>query len=187
MLGNKNAALLLYAAHISAALLFAFISGLLIKDKNIYYGDGGFNNNFTDNALSQSVYSAAVSVFSVGVLIAVFYMLTDMLSALPLLEGFFGSLLSYCGIPHDIARGLGSGIIEMTRGCNTLAGSTASLTVKLCCISFVLSFGGGCVLMQSFAFLNGKIKYGLFILYKLIHAFLSALICLPLCLIFGII
>ncbi|MDD4003441.1 MAG: hypothetical protein PHE12_04515, partial [Clostridia bacterium] len=98
MLGNKNAALLLYAAHISAALLFAFISGLFVKNKNIYYGNGNFNNNFSDNALSQSVYSAVVSVLSVGVLIAVFYMLTDMLSALPLLEGFFGNLFGYCGI-----------------------------------------------------------------------------------------
>jgi hypothetical protein len=185
MLGYGGAAPLLYASHIMSVLLFSLISGLFIK-YSVNYPQKVKNDSFGDNALSESVYSSVVSILGVGVLIAVFFMLIDMLSALPLIENIFGAVTSGAGLPQDIAKSVASGILEMTRGCQSVASCTADLKTKLCAAAFIITFGGGCVFLQSFAFLSGKIKYGLFILYKFLQALSGALICLGLCALFGV-
>jgi sporulation integral membrane protein YlbJ len=185
MLGYSEAALLLYVSHISSVLLFSLVSGLFVK-YNVNYAQNLKNDNFGDNALSESVYSSVISILGVGALIAVFFMLIDMLSALPYIENIFCAATARLGLPQDLAKGVASGIMEMTRGCQAVSGCAAGIKIKLCAAAFIITFGGGCVFLQTFAFLAGKIKYPLFILYKFIQALLAGFICWILCSALGV-
>lgn len=191
MLGNKTAGFIIYAAHIISILLFAFISGLFAKHVKI--PENAANYNYTkssDKILSESIYSSVISIFIVGGFISIFYMFIDMLGSTFLL-GFFNNILSYVfglfNLPSELSMGLLNGIVEITRGCLDISASAAPLSLKMPFCAFLITFGGACIMLQSFAFLGRcKIKYSKYIIYKFIQSVSAAIICILMCNIFNI-
>lgn len=77
----------------------------------------------------------------------------------------------------NFIKGLIIGIFEISNGINNIANLNISLTYRLVMISFILSFSSLMVLMQIYSFVSkAKVKFKEMVVYKLIHASISAII-----------
>ena len=120
--------------------------------------------------LPQTLSTSVLAVLTVGGAVALFYcfgcMLSDLLSPLPLTETTGGFLV---------------GLLEMTSGCARLLAAPTALHVSLA--TFLVTFGGLCVLVQQWTFLTGTgVPLGKFLLVKLAQAIVAALLAYPLAL-----
>ena len=90
----------------------------------------------------------------------------------------FSGLLN--SISSDYGTGFVKGLLEMTVGCNSIAGSSElSLLYQCVLCTFLISFGGLSVYAQSMSMLSGlHIGSGYFLLTKLLHGLLAAFIAL---------
>lgn len=68
-----------------------------------------------------------------------------------------------------------AGLFEMSDGCKFISELSLSITLKTAICTFFVSFGGASVIMQTLAF--APIKFGEYVLPRLIGAFASAAIC----------
>ena len=94
-----------------------------------------------DNALTESLSAAVLSVLAVGGAIALFYAFGYMVA----------DALAPLSLPATAAAVL-QGLIEMTSGCVLLLQDPTPLHVALC--AFLVTFGGMCVLVQEWSFLK---------------------------------
>lgn len=138
-------------------------------------------NKNADNLLYESVYSAVISVLTVGGLITIFYILTEVLLSLRILSPLC-KLVSLIFGDENIGTGIITGIFECTKGIKKISESginffTLPITAAIC------GFGGLSVIAQSTAYLKkAKIKTAAFIYAKL----LTAVICFILGMLFSV-
>lgn len=139
LLQNTTATIIVIATHILSALL----NGLIHRKKTDEY-IVEYNSQLSARDIGETVTNSALSVISVGGLIALFYMLTDMIKSL---------------LPQNIADSLITafiiGLFEMTNGIFGVCNLTSVATATVLC-SALLSFGGLCVFAQCYAFLGAK-------------------------------
>lgn len=140
MLQNTTATIILLTVHILSAL----INGLLYRRKFVEF-DIEHEAKFAARDIGDTITNSALSVISVGGLIALFYMLTDMIKSL---------------LPTSIADSLVTafiiGLFEMTNGMFGVCKIIDVITATVLC-SALLSFGGLCVFAQCYAFLGAKL------------------------------
>lgn len=139
LLKNTTATIILVATHFFSAML----NGLIYRKRSCRCEiDCGTSFNAKD--IGDTIANSALSVISVGGLIALFYMLTDMIKSV---------------LPNNIADSLivafVIGLFEMTNGIFGICNSTEIATATILC-STILSFGGLCVFAQCYAFLGVK-------------------------------
>lgn len=139
LLQNVTATVIVVFAHVSSAIL----NGLIYRKKE-YAELLDANEQFTPQEFGNTISSSVLSVLSVGGLIALFYMLTDMLKSL--LPAVVATSPVFC---------YAVGLFEMTNGiiaiCKTCDVATATVLT-----SSLLAFGGACVFLQCYAFLGNK-------------------------------
>lgn len=140
LLQNTVATTILITAHILSAVL----NGLIFRKKCSSCTVVESDATLKAKDLGETVTNSALSVISVGGLIALFYMLTDMIKSI---------------LPQNIADNLITsfiiGLFEMTNGVfGVCSGADVATATVLC--SALLSFGGLCVFVQCFAFLGAK-------------------------------
>lgn len=136
MLASVKATLILLISNLLAVVLNGFTHKSKTHVKlSIAHGDSTFGDIVT---------SSILAALTVGALIALFYMLSAML------KSFLPS-----GLSNSAYIGFAFGLLEMTGGiiqvCQTADIKTATV---LCCA--LTSFGGLCVILQSYAFLSTK-------------------------------
>lgn len=113
--------------------------------------------------LSQILLDSALSILSVGVVIAIFFLI---ITALSPLFNFF---------PSPIKELLQGGI-EITKGCLELS-KLKNIKIAMILSSFVISFGGISTILQSMTFLEKiKMPVWLFVLQKFTHGIISSII-----------
>lgn len=123
--------------------------------------------------LGDTVTNSALSVISVGGLIAIFYMITDML------KSFLPPALQ-----NNVAFNFAVGLLEMTNGIIAIS-KTAPLTVATVLASALLSFGGLCVLAQCYTFLDKKdIPFGKMLTMKITQCLFTTVVSIVLTAIF---
>ena len=151
--------LYIFLCHILSSLITAFILTRKLTTQKKYINN--FTTNKTENILNDTVYSTIISIFTVAVYISVFYMFIDMaydIKILGILSTSLEKLFTKINIPHDFAKGIASGLIEMTRGLADIK-QTTNLKLKLIISTALISFGGLSIFIQSMTFLNKtKIK-----------------------------
>ena len=139
LLQNTTATIILVAVHYISLIL----NGLIYRK---YKTTMSLNtsSNFKASDVGDTVTNSALSVITVGGLIALFYMLTDMVkSILPL------------SVSNCLAVSFILGIFEMTNGIFGICNSTDVATATVLCSS-LLALGGLCVFAQCYAFLGKK-------------------------------
>ena len=139
LLQNTLATVIIVFVHVLSAIL----NGLIYRKKE-YVELLDADDKFTPQDVGNTISSSVLSVLSVGGLIALFYMLTDMLkNFLP--QAVAGSLAFSYSI----------GLLEMTNGIIAVCkvGDVATATVL---VSSLLALGGVCVFLQCYAFLGNK-------------------------------
>lgn len=175
---NPKLGIYIFLSH----LLSAIVSGFILTRK---FEKPATSNNFdlqiskSQNILSETVYSTIISIFTVAVYIAVFYMFIDMLYDLKVLKGLssvFGKIFSLLHLPVSVSNGFASGIVEMTRGLFEIK-NVDNLKIKLIMSSGLISFGGLSVFIQSMTFLNGTRINALYLLkIKCVQTLISIII-----------
>jgi len=141
LLQNSTATVIVFTAHLFSVVL----NGLLYRKniKNIVtYSDK--TNAFKASDIGETITNSALSVISVGGLIALFYMLADMIK----------SFLPF-GLKDDLTVSFILGLFEMTNGIFGLCANADIQTATVLCSS-LLAFGGLCVIAQCYAFLSKK-------------------------------
>lgn len=139
LLQNTTASVILITTHIVSAIL----NGLLYRNKDEIHSIDN-NPKLSAGDIGETITNSALSVISVGGLIALFYMLSDMIKSL---------------LPQNLSNSLTIafiiGIFEMTNGIFGVCRLTDIATSTILC-SALLSFGGLCVFAQCYTFLGVK-------------------------------
>ena len=121
--------------------------------------------------IGSIVLSSTTAILSVGTIITIFFIIIECFSPI------------FSLLPAHLSAFL-KGVIEITNGCLSLS-NLKNLKLATCLASFVISFGGISTILQSLTMLqSAKIDVKIFILQKLMHATLSALITTLILLIF---
>ena len=121
--------------------------------------------------IGSIVLSSTTAILSVGTIITIFFIIIECFSPI------------FSLLPTSLSAFL-KGVIEITNGCLSLS-NIKNLKLATCLASFVISFGGISTILQSLTMLqSAKIDVKIFILQKLMHATLSALITTLILLIF---
>ena len=161
MLKNALYGYIIFIAHILGAIINGICyKKLKIKDDNKKNSQEGNQQN---GDLSSMVLDSALSVISVGVIIAIFFVVITSLS--PIFNLF----------PLPISSVL-EGLIEITRGCIDISSSISSVWSIVAC-TFIISFGGISTILQSLTMLNKlNMPIWLFVLQKFTHAIIASMI-----------
>lgn len=139
LLNSPTAAAIILVSQIAGAV----VNGLIYIKRKAIYTNITLPMQTSVN-LGDTVTDAALSIISVGGLIALFYMFTDMLKTfLP------------PSIQNNILLNFAIGLLEMTNGVIAIS-KIAPVYVSTVLISALLSFGGLCVLTQCYTFLCKK-------------------------------
>ena len=161
MLSNAVYGYIIFISHILGAL----INGLLYRKLNIKdtTSDKTENKSKLNTDLSSIVLDSALSIISVGVIIAIFFVIITSLS--PIFNLF----------PKSVSCVL-EGIIEITKGCIDISSALPNKWSIVAC-TFVISFGGISTILQSLTMLNKlNMPVWLFVLQKFSHAMISTLL-----------
>lgn len=163
--------LCLFAVHLISVLIVGFIFSFY-KRKERPQKSPPVSFKKTDNLLYESVYSSVLSVLVVGGIITVFYLLTEMLAGVGILNALEKPLTAVTG-NSALSEGIINGFFECTKGVKILAGNGVSL-FTLPITAAVCGFGGLSVIAQSTAFLKkAKIKTAPFLLSKTLAAIIN--------------
>ncbi len=139
MLKNSTYGYIIFIAHILGAML----NGILYRNLKIKEDKPlkkQTNLPVKSNNLSEMVLDSALSIISVGTIIAIFFVVITSLS--PIFNLF----------PTKISS-IMSGLIEITKGCLDLSSAYSSKWVVVAA-TFIISFGGLSTIFQSIAMLN---------------------------------
>jgi len=140
--------LTLFAVHVFSSFLTGVAFRFFVKSKSENKVKVSPKTNLS---LGDSVYSAVVSVLTLGGFVTIFYVFSNILADLKVLYPLVKILTPVFG--SDKADGLLTGIIECTFGCKKLAESGVD-ALSLSLASLVISFGGLSVWAQSKAYLS---------------------------------
>lgn len=176
MFGSASFGYLLLAIHFAGAILNGFIYRIKKDDAKEYAELLRTPPDF-DDLLGKSMTSALTSLFVVGGYIAVFSMIADVLTDFGIVDAIaapLSSLYSAVGWQPEMARGTVLGLIEITRGCQSLSQCGAQIKTVLPIAAGLLSFGGLSVSLQSLTFLgNCKIRPLFYLATKTTQAAIS--------------
>ena len=139
LLQSTVATVIIIVAHLFSALL----NGLIYRKKQYAELLDG-NDKFSPKDFGNTLTNSVLSVLTVGGLIALFYMLTDMLK-----------WLLPQAISGNIAFSYAVGLLEMTNGIFAVC-KQADIATATVLTSSLLALGGVCVFLQCYAFLGNK-------------------------------
>lgn len=163
MLGNAKFGHIIFICHALGALL----NGLLYRNLKVkeFENRTSLSSQTKKTDISSMVLDSALSIISVGTIIAIFFVVITSLS--PIFNFFppqFASILE--------------GTVEITKGCLNIATSFNNKW-SILASTFVISFGGVSTMMQSMSMLSTvKIPFYLILLQKFTHAIISSLLAL---------
>lgn len=162
MLKNATYGYIIFFCHIVGAL----INGLLYRNLKVKELDNRTSSKpLKTFDLSSIILDSALSIISVGAIIAIFFVIITCFS--PIFDIFPPFLSSTF-----------KGLIEITKGCIDIAtfiGNKWSILAT----TFVISFGGISTIIQSLSMLNSvQIPFYLILLQKFTHAIISSLLAL---------
>lgn len=171
MFGNKKFGILLFITHFVSALLNGFIFSFYKKSERPAEKLLP-TSKMPDNILYDGVYSAVISVLTVGGLITLFYLLTDILTSLGVLSPLI-TFFTWLTGSENLGKGITMGIFECTQGLKQIStGGIGFLTLPT--VAGLCGFGGTSVIAQSIAYLKkAKIKTAPFVLSKLSSAVIN--------------
>lgn len=124
-----------------------------------------------DNLILDSVMGGVTSALTVGGIITLFYMFTEILLTLNLLNPLL-FILKTIFKSETLSKGVTLGLFESTKGLKILSSTPCFLSLPLS--ATLIGFGGLSVIMQSLIFIkNAKIKTAPFLTAKILGAVIS--------------
>jgi len=170
MLGSKYSGYILLAS----CYLSCILMGILIpcKAPGRYINIKKQSSINLENNLGTSIKKSIENALQVSIQLMGFIIFFS------LLIGILINSLLFKSVQNPIVKSIVLGCIEMTNGCSIISVSQISFELKMILISFLICFGGFCVISQIYSFVG---KYNIspvkFIIRKLIQGLLGSLIC----------
>jgi len=168
---SVKAGIIIFISHIIGTIINSFIySNKTDKRDN--------QNSFIirkkpENILSSSMVDSITSILVVGGFVAISSLLIDIFSTLKIYSVLVDGLNILIG-NKEVSSSIINGIFEITRGCKDLSCLTIPLSTKTNIASFLISFGGLSILMQSFSFLEkSKVNKKKYIFAKFTQGMIS--------------
>ena len=158
----------LFVCHVLSVFSVGFIFAFYKRKErplNVFMAQ----NNSNINLLKDGVYSSVISVLTVGGMITLFYLLTEILSGIGVIGGI-SKAINVIVNNENISYAISTGFFECTRGIKILSESgIAFFTLPIA--GAICGFGGISVIAQSVAYLkSAKIKTAPFILSRILAA-----------------
>ena len=161
---NQKLAFLILISH----YLGNFIIGIIFRNYHPSYSDSNIkiqsniSNNFIET-LTSSLFKTIDTLLLLLGIISTFLIITCMIS----------DILS---INQNLQYFI-NGIIEMTQGIKYICSSNIDINLKAIVSTFFISFGGICIHAQVKSVLKGvNMKYKIYLLARILHAFISSTI-----------
>ncbi len=153
----------------------------IIKNENKINGLGQVKNIYqpTKQSLNDIMYNTIISVVMVGGYIALCFTILEVLNFLNILN-FLGAAINKMLPPSaNVGESVLKGILELTNGCVNLSNGNFSAKTLCVALSFLTSFGGFSIHLQSYLFLSKcGIKYKHFFMSKVLHSIMSVILSL---------
>lgn len=179
MLSSFKLGVIIYISHIAASFLLGVVYNIFFRNKHQNITTFSYSTpTQKQNIINETLNETITSLLMVGGFITIFYLLTEVLNTLKIIEGlgiFLEPVLQKLKISKSTFSGLIYGLVEVTHGAKSLS-SIYPLPVPL--FSAIISFSGLSIIMQSMAFLKtAKIKTRDFVFSKCVLGILSYFIC----------
>ncbi len=183
MFGSYQLGIIILLSH----FIGAFFNGLLYR--NYLYNPTNTTLTLSipkeENILEDTMMSTIKSLLIVGGYVALFFTIITMLNnfhILTPLQILLNSILEWLHLPTGLSYGISNGLIEMTRGCLDIVGTTNHISTLAIPLTFLISFSGLSISCQALAFLRKfRISIPFFFLQKTTHALCSVGVCCLLC------
>lgn len=181
---NPTAGLIIFVSHLLGTFLNGFIYRNYKKnkmiDKRVKIATGK-----SKDVLNDSMLSSITAVLTICGFIVMAFILIEIFNSYNLFYPINWVLQNIFHIDKNICTALTSGLLEITRGCVELSSFPIKATFLVPIATFIISFGGVSIHLQSLIFLNKcDMKYSMFLLQKITQACMSLLISIPLVYIF---
>lgn len=173
--------LLLYLSNLICSIILGILFSFYKKNEKPF--DSKLTANKTQNFLYETAFSSSISVLVVGSIITIFYLLTEVLFNLKLLDGII-AIFNLIFNNKNLAEGLTLGLFECTKGLKKVAMVKIGV-LSLPISAFICGLSGISIIMQSVAYLKkAKIKTAVFVFSKLLSAVLNFVVCFVFSLLF---
>lgn len=131
----------------------------------------------TKQSLNDIMYNTIISVVMVGGYIALCFAILEVLNYLNILSFLGGAINKILPSTAKVGESILKGILELTNGCVSLSSGNYSLKAMCIAISFLTSFGGFSIHLQSYLFLSKcGISYKYFFASKVLHSIISIIL-----------
>lgn len=164
LFGNSSIGLLLFITHILASITVGIILGIKSRlhiksdrsEKKLILNSFQKSDNIIENdsisnignIIASSISKSISTTLQIGGFIVLFSVIISILNKLNIIT-YICDFFSIFGIPKSFSNSLISGIIELTNGVNFAANlHEKNISVNIILCSFLLGFGGFCVLLQ---------------------------------------
>ena len=178
MLSSFKLGVIIYISHILSSLIFGVVYNLIFKQKNQSQTSIIFCSKPRENLIASALSETISSLFMVAGFITIFYLFTELLSILKIIDflsNILAKILPFTQISVREFSGILYGLAEVTHGAKDLSLLGHHLAPIICGL---ISFSGVSIIMQSMSFLQqAKIKTHSFIFSKCVLMILSILIC----------
>ncbi len=176
LLKNNTLGLIIFLIQIALGNLIGIICGIKSKiSKKVFYFSAPsptLQKNTLREAFVDSVASGCEAIIQMCGIVIVFTAFIKALDGFEFLN-FIEPLLSKTGVSKSIIQAVLVSIFEVTCGCIHAVKSRAPYWT----LAFAIGYGGICTHLQIASILKGtNFKYSKFCMFRLINAFLSALI-----------
>ncbi len=189
LFGSSCIGVLLLLSHILGSISVGFL--FKFWKKNSYTKNNFTNTSIYDNKLqeininnlgkllSESISSATSTILMIGGFVVLFSVLISILNSsgiLSILQLLFNPICNKLNIPNSISYALLNGILEITNGINLISSiKLKAISINLILASFILGFGGICILLQVTSILaKSDLSIMPYIIGKILHGCFSA-------------
>lgn len=128
-------------------------------------------------ALKTALEDAVKTCLSIGSFVIIFSVIINIIKNSAIYYTALSQICNSLSIPTEIINGAFLGFIEITNGCNILALSNLSPTIKTVICSFLVGFSGLSITAQVYSFLYPyKISMKKYMFFKVIQGIIGAII-----------
>lgn len=173
LFSSSKLGIIVLVSHYIGALLNGLLYRCREKERDIITHIQTNNNK---NTLVSAVSSSITAILNIGVYIALFYMIADLVITLNLFSPLL-IILDKVGVSRNVSQSILSGILEVTTGEIMLSHTQLSLNTAAIITTALVSFGGLSIHAQAYTYLQDfELPYYKFFLQKLTHSTLSTLV-----------
>ena len=183
LFGSTTIGILLFITHLLACVTVGIIlrffnkSNSISNNHNYNYSNKNVSISSLGEVLEKSITSSISTILMIGGFVVIFSVVISILNQSGILNSvslILTPVLCSIGFPTELIKPILAGIVELTNGVSLVATThIKAISINIISASFLLGFGGVCVLLQVFSIISkaglsiktyaiGKLLQGIF-------------------------